>query len=112
MKESLVKMPSAEFSDRIMQQILTRSADVRISIHYLKRAWYLLGIAIIMLPLVFLFTSEIVKRYFTIIHDFLADYFEIIQYTAAIAFVCLVLFILDMLIRQTFETRNSRLLIQ
>jgi hypothetical protein len=112
MKESLVKMPSSDFSDRIMQQILAGSADVKKSVNYLKKAWVLLGISVIILPLVFLFTSEIFRRYFTIIHDFLAEYFVIIQYTAAVAFICLVMFLLDMLLRQTFESRKSRFMLQ
>ena len=108
----LVKMPSPDLSDRIMDQILAGSAEVKKSADYLKKAWYLLGIAIIMFPMAYLFTSEIVGRYFTIIHKFLAEYFVIVQYAAGLAFICLVLFLLDLLLRQTFDTRNSKLMLE
>ena len=111
MKKGLVKIPSPDFSDRIMKQILAGSPEVKKSVNNLKKAWFFLGIAIIMLPFAFIFTSEIVRRYFTQIHEFLAEYFVIIQYTAGVAFICLVFFLLDLLIRQTFDIRNSRLIL-
>ena len=103
LKKSLLKIPSEDFTDRVMNKI-TSSATSKFNINgYFRKAWIFFVLALIFMPMAYLFSTEIFMTYFTVIHDSLKQSFVFVKYFAFIAFIVMVFFQLDMLVRHYFS---------
>jgi hypothetical protein len=111
LKKSLLKAPSEDFTDQVMKKV-TSSAKGKFSVNgYIKRAWFFFTLAVIFMPLAFIFSTEIFRTYFTVIHEIISKSFVFVKYTALVVFIVIVFFQLDMLIRHYFSRSRNKIAI-
>jgi len=110
LKKSLLATPSRDFSDRVMQKI-TSTASLSVKINgYLKRAWLFFILVVLFMPMAYVFSTEIFRTYFTVIHETVRQSFVFVKYIAFAAFLVLVLVQLDMLVKHYFSRSKANVM--
>lgn len=101
------RVPSPDFTDRVMSRVLVDSEQAWSGRKYLRRSWMFLGVAMALLPLLYLMASHLYTEYFAVLHDLLARAQETMQYMFAMGLCLMIFLLLDTLAAQTFAQRGA-----
>ena len=103
-KKSLVKVPSDDFTDRLMEKIEAGKAHEKVSFLTIKLSWSFLTLAVILVPISLrLITASFHQTYLT-------PYIEEISPVLLLIFSFLVLLQLDNLLKTFFVRKNPGVL--
>lgn len=106
-KKGQQHVPSPDFSERVMSRVLADGEQARSRSKYLRRSWLFLGVAMALLPLVYLMANYLYTEYFAVLHDLLARAQETMQYMFAMGLGLMIFLLLDTLAAQTFTRRGA-----
>ena len=104
LKKSLIKLPSENFTDRLMEKIEAEKAHEKLSFLSIKLSWVFLTIAVIMVPLSLRLITETIHQ-----ENFL-PYIAKISPALLLLFSFLVLFQLDNLLKTFFGRKKIGIL--
>ena len=106
LRKDMTRMPSPDFTDRVMANVLeSQKLSYKLS-GYLKRSWVFLGIAVALLPLFYRSVIAVYGKYFAILHDLLAAGQQAVQYMVAFLLCLMILYLLDVVAGQTFREKR------